>query len=236
MHPTSASGSGPAESDGPVDASSGWRLFEEVGFAACIVDRRLRYRRANDAWRAYLEGDTFSLGHQPISLAGRELLPDLPPDCQERWSIALRAIVDGRLGHHVERTVEKGSLGDRVFVTTASPSVDDAGVVTGALCLRYDVTDAAQASANQERLAEVLTASRRLQHFLGNQLALTLGYVELLTYDPRLPSELRDRVDEALRGVIDATEALSMLRLLTRLELDPDDPAIDKLLGPPGAS
>jgi len=106
--------------------------------------------------------------------------------------------------------------------------------VDGALCVRYDLTDARQASENQERLAQVLLAARRLQHFLGNQLALTLGYVELLTYDPRLPGELRDRVDEALRGVLEATEALSRLRLLTRLELAHDDPSIVELLGPPG--
>ena len=71
----------------------------------------------------------------------------------------------------------------------------------------------------------MLLTARRLQHYLGNQLALTLGYVEL-----------RDRVDEALRGVIEATETLAKLRLVTRLELDHDDPLLAELLsqtGPP---
>jgi hypothetical protein len=61
---------------------------------------------------------------------------------------------------------------------------------------------------------------------------LTLGYVELLTFDPRLPDELRDRLDEALRGVLEATETLSKLRLVTRLELDHDDHAVVEYLGP----
>ena len=89
-----------------------------------------------------------------------------------------------------------------------------------------------------------MTASKAKRHsdwrdgflFLGNQLALTLGYVELLTYDSRLPAELRDRVDEALRGVIEATETLSRLRLVTRLEIPHDDPTLRDLLGPPGTS
>jgi hypothetical protein len=80
----------------------------------------------------------------------------------------------------------------------------------------------------------VLLTARRLQHYLGNQLALTLGYVELLTFDPRLPDELRDRVDEALRGVIEATETLAKLRLVTRLELDHDDPLLAELLSQTG--
>ena len=97
--------------------------------------------------------------------------------------------------------------------------------------VRFDVTDAQQAIANEERLARVLLTAQRLQHFLGNQLALTLGYVELLTLDPRLPSELRERVDEALRGVIEASETLSQLRLVTRLELHQDDPGLGERLG-----
>jgi hypothetical protein len=113
---------------------------------------------------------------------------------------------------------------------TASPTIGPSGAVDGALCVRYDLTDGQQAAANEEQLTQVLLAARRLQHYLGNQLALTLGYVELMTLDPRLPSELRDRVDEALQGVIGATETLSKLRLVTRLELAADDPTLTEHL------
>lgn len=218
-----------------LDTSTGWLALEASGFAACTVDRGLRYRWVNTAWKSYLQGDVFRLGYQPVVLSGRLILDDVPPDRRERWSDALDAIVGGRLGHFLDPSVEASSLGSRVVVTTASPTVDDSGAVDGALCVRYDVTTADQADANQERMAHVLLVARRLQHYLGNQLALTLGYVELLTFDPRLPNELRDRVDEALRGVIEATETLSKLRLITRLELPHDDPSIDELLGPPGA-
>ena len=224
------------ESNSRQDMQNGWRTLEEVGFAACILDRRLRYRRANTAWRAYLQGDTFRFGRRAGSWRNREILADIPEDRRERWSEALQAILDGRLGTFLDRADEAHALGDRLVVTTASPTIDAEGTVDGVLCVRYDATEAQLAAANQERISEVLMVARRLQHYLGNQLALTLGYVELLTFDPRLPDELRDRVDEALRGVIEATETLSRLRLVTRMELDHDDPLLAELLsqaGPP---
>lgn len=221
------------EPDMPLESPNGWLALEQGGFAACVVDRQLRYRRVNAAWEAHLQGDMFKFGRRPVALTGRRILDDIPSDRRERWAQALGDIVGGRLGHFVDPSPEASSTGDRMVVTAASPTLASGGTVDGALCVRYDVTESWRAGANQERMAEVLMVARRLQHFLGNQLALTLGYVELLTFDPRLPPELRDRVDEALRGVIEATETLSKLRLLTRLEMSHDDPSIRDLLGPP---
>lgn len=212
--------------DGHPDLVGGWQTLEEAGFPACLVDRQLRYRHVNTAWKTYLQGDTFRYGTQQLVLDDRAILPDIPLPYRERWSQALAEIVAGRLGHFLDRIIEHQTLGDRLVVMTASPTIAPSGDVDGALCIRYDLTDGQQAAANEEQLTQVLMAARRLQHFMGNQLALTLGYVELLTFDPRLPAELRDRVDEALRGVIEATETLSKLRLVTRLELAADDPSI----------
>ncbi|MCC7367385.1 MAG: PAS domain-containing protein [Chloroflexi bacterium] len=212
--------------DGHPDLAGGWQTLDEAGFPACLIDSSLQYRRANAAWLAYLQGDTFRFGPQEVTIDGRSLLADVPADRRDRWSRALSEIVAGRLGHFVDRLIEHRALGDRLVMMTASPTVGPSGAVNGALCVRYDMTGPLQAAANEERLSQVLLAARRLQHFMGNQLALTLGYVELLTFDPRLPPELRDRVDEALRGVIEATETLSKLRLVTRLEMDPDDPDV----------
>ncbi len=132
----------------------------------------------------------------------------------------------GLLGHFVDQTVEGRPTGEHSVVTTASPSLGPNGDVDGVLCIRYDLTDARQAAESTEQVMKVLETVRRLQHFLGNQLALTLGYVELMTIDPRLPPDLRERVDEALRGVVEATDTLSKLRALARFEVSPDDPSI----------
>lgn len=210
----------------------GWSVLETIGVAACILDRGLRYQRVNAAWRAYLQGDTFRRGQQPVNLDDRTLLADLPTDRRARWAQALDGIINGQLRHFLDRATDGSTLGSRQVVMTASPIFTGGGQVGGVLCMRYDLTDAQQAAANEERLAQVLLTARQLQHFLGNQLALTLGYVELLTIDPRLPDDLRDRLDEALRGVLEATETLSKLRLVTRLELDHDDHTVTEYLGP----
>jgi hypothetical protein len=223
------------ESNSQRNVPSGWHALEEVGFAACILDRRLRYRRANTAWKAFLQGDTFRFGRRDGVWRNREMLADIPEERREHWTDALRAIVRGQLGHFFDRMVEQHALGHRLVVTTANPTLDADGKIDGVLCVRYDVTEAQRAEENQQRLTDALLAARRLQHYLGNQLALTLGYVELLTLDPRLPTELRERVDEALRGVVEATETLSRLRLVTRLEIDHDDPSLEDRLGPNGA-
>jgi hypothetical protein len=211
---------------------SGWSAFEAAGVAACVLDRRLRYRRVNAAWRAYLQGDTFRLGPQSVRLEDRTVLANVPSTRRDRWAQALQAIIAGRQGHFLDHATEASTLGNRQIVTAASPTLNEAGQIDGVLCVRYDLTEGQQAAANEERLVQVLLTARRLQHFLGNQLALTLGYVELLTFDPRLPEELRDRLDEALRGVLEATETLSKLRLVTRLELDHNDGGIVEYLGP----
>jgi hypothetical protein len=211
---------------------SGWSAIEAAGLAACALDADLRYRRVNAAWHRYLQGDTFRFGRQPVNMDGRSLLADLPEERRARWAPALAAILDGTRGHFIDHATESSTLGNRQIVTTAIPLLDAAGAIDGILCVRYDLTGAQQTLANEERLIQVLLTARRLQHFLGNQLALTLGYVELLTFDPRLPEELRDRLDEALRGVLEATETLSKLRLVTRLELDHDDQSIIEYLGP----
>lgn len=202
-----------------------WEILEGADVPACELDGERRYRRVNTGWDEFLQGDTFQRGPHEISVTGRDFLSDVREDRRERWSTALSAMLDGRLGQFADEMVEQDSIGERVVLMTASPILAEGGV-SGVLCMRYDVTPARLSAATEERLTDVLLTARKLQHFLGNQLALTLGYVELLTFDPRLPEELRDRLDEALRGVIEATETLSRLRLLTRLEVDPQDSTI----------
>src|SRR3954454_15536922 len=74
------------------DTSGGSLPLDEVGFAACVLDRRLRYRRANAAWRAHLRGETFRFGRQSGTWRNREILADIPHERRERWSSALAAI------------------------------------------------------------------------------------------------------------------------------------------------
>ena len=46
---------------------------------------------------------------------------------------------------------------------------------------------------------------------MNNQLALSIGYGELLTRSPRLPDDLRLQAEQALRGAEEAADTLAQL-------------------------
>jgi hypothetical protein len=63
-----------------------------------------------------------------------------------------------------------------------------------------------------------------MQDLLGNQLALTVGYLELIGQDPQLPPALRGWLDEAMRGAQEAAETVHRLAALQRLVEAPHGP------------
>jgi PAS domain-containing protein len=138
------------------DDPHGWSAFDATGLAACVLNADLRYRRVNAAWRAYLQGDTFRFEQQPVNLNDRTLLADLPEERRGRWASALTAILNRQSGHFLDQATESSTLGDRRVVMTANPLLSDAGKIDGILCVRYDLTDAQQATANEDRLVQVL--------------------------------------------------------------------------------
>lgn len=108
--------------------------------------------------------------------------------------------------------------------------------------LRYAVARqrAEQAQRVRERLEGVMLAARTMQHELNNQLALTVGYAELLANDPVLPARLRELAEEALRGAQAATATVDRLQHITTLEeVDQGAPGgavldLGRLRGSPG--
>jgi integral membrane sensor domain MASE1 len=78
------------------------------------------------------------------------------------------------------------------------------------------------------RLEGVLLAARTIEHELCNQLALTVGFAELLRADPTLPPGLRDAVDGALEGALAAAttvQQLQQLEWLAETDWGPDIPS-----------
>jgi hypothetical protein len=78
--------------------------------------------------------------------------------------------------------------------------------------------DAALALEDAARMQGVLLASATVEHNLGNQLALTMGYAELLANDPRLDPTLRPWAERAVKGVEDAVATLEKIRGIRRVE------------------
>jgi CheY-like chemotaxis protein len=77
---------------------------------------------------------------------------------------------------------------------------------------------AAAALEEAARIQGVLLASATVEHNLGNQLALTMGYAELLANDPRLEPSLRPWAERAVKGVEDAVTTLEKIRGIRRIE------------------
>jgi len=76
------------------------------------------------------------------------------------------------------------------------------------------------------RLDGARLAGRTLEHHLGNQLALTVGYTSLLMQHPSLDPELRPLAEQALRGAEQATEAVRRMQQIARLEPAPSPPGL----------
>jgi DNA-binding response OmpR family regulator len=77
---------------------------------------------------------------------------------------------------------------------------------------------AAIAQAETARLQGVLLASSTVEHNLGNQLALTMGYAELLANDARLDPALRPWAEHAVQGVVNAVATLEKIRRIRKIE------------------
>jgi PAS domain S-box-containing protein len=77
---------------------------------------------------------------------------------------------------------------------------------------------AALVGLERSRLEGVLLAARTAQHALNNQLALTVGYADVLAADPRLPPDLREVANEALSGAQAAAGTVQQLQRITHLD------------------
>jgi DNA-binding response OmpR family regulator len=76
----------------------------------------------------------------------------------------------------------------------------------------------AEAQRAEGRLEGVMLATRTLEHELGNKLALTVGYAELLAASSDLPPALQQAAREALRGATEAFRLVEQLQQIKRIE------------------
>jgi GAF domain-containing protein len=70
----------------------------------------------------------------------------------------------------------------------------------------------------RSRLEGVLLAARTAQHALNNQLALTVGYADVLAADERLPADLVELARAALSGAQAAAATLHELQRIIHVE------------------
>jgi hypothetical protein len=86
-----------------------------------------------------------------------------------------------------------------------------------------------QAREEAARLHGVILTGREMAHLLGNDLAVTVGWIDVLREHPDLPGTLASIVENAALGLEHATERLERLRLVDHVATHetPAGPALD---------
>jgi GAF domain-containing protein len=111
-----------------------------------------------------------------------------------------------------------GEVLGALMIGTRDPAMRFADEDAEALEILAGVAASVVAGLRRARLAGAMLAARTAQHHLNNQLAVTVGYADLLANDPRLPADLRDYAAEILTSAQDAAETVDRMRRVTRLE------------------
>jgi GAF domain-containing protein len=111
-----------------------------------------------------------------------------------------------------------GEVLGALYVGSADPDRRFRAADVELLELLAETAGAELIGRRRAQLEGVLLAARTAAHHLNNQLALTVGYSELLATNPELPLALRRHAGEALRGAQEAAETLARLQQVVRLE------------------
>lgn len=98
------------------------------------------------------------------------------------------------------------------------PILDLAAVALRNLRLSIEHDRAEALERERARLDGVLLAARTAQHRINNDLSVTVGMLDLILMDPRLPSDLKVLIEDALQGVQSAADTLHKLQRLTHLD------------------
>jgi hypothetical protein len=78
------------------------------------------------------------------------------------------------------------------------------------------------ALADLARRDGVTLAVNTVRHSIGNKLAVTVGYSEMLADDPRLPPEVQEQADKVLSSAIAAADVIHLFnQQLVSVKLDP---------------
>jgi GAF domain-containing protein len=114
--------------------------------------------------------------------------------------------------------LQGGEVLGALMIGTRDPTVRFTDDDAEELEILAGVAASVVAGLRRARLSGAMLAARTAQHLLNNQLALTIGYADLLVDDPRIPPDLRGYVSEIISSAQAAAATVDQLRRVTRLE------------------
>jgi len=208
-----------------------------VGWAAvALADAMYTVLAAEDAYRTGLWVDLiWFVGVALVALAALEDAPRRPslpsrPTIGRAWQFSTPAILVIAAGlvvwiypmaaEGVVPSTEHMALALALVLLTLRMALGyrDAVLVHRLFVEQSRARETARAALEEAaRLQGVLLAGRELAHLLNNDLAITLGSIELLRAQPDLPPDLQPVVDDASIGLERAVEHLRRLQHVNRV-------------------
>jgi PAS domain S-box-containing protein len=206
----------PGGMPGPTDDQTRSLLEMLVGCATvgiAFIDRQFRV--------AYLNPTLALINGVPVAeLRGRPVAEVFPHATTVVLPTCRQVIESSRPVTHVEytRVLSPGDPGQSWIADYFPVSAPD-GAVIGVGVLVVDVTERQQAEAARRRLAQSqreematgLQAARGLAHRINNQLALAIGYGDLLGSHPSLDDNAREYLQRSLEGLASVAETVNGL-------------------------
>ena len=205
------------------------RLLDTVEQAVVVTDGegRISY------WNRFAET---LYGWSAAEVYGRHVLEVLPS--LEDGGRAAEAMSRLRQGESWSDEILKRRRDGTVFPAWAllAPILDADQRLVGIIGISQDITARKQAEdalrearREQDRLEGIHLAAREVGHRLNNDLGVPIGVLDLLHTEPGTPAELRPLILEATAALARATEAISQLQRVARIETweTPVGPALD---------
>lgn len=219
----------------------GWGLIAAADVAYVVLAADDTYATGSPADLFWFTGAVL-IGLAAMLDRPAEVRPVPEHDIGQRWQIVVpaallivaRAVMilqeSGPTGLHLRPEQALLGLAAVLLVVRIAVGYRDIVLIRELYAQRAREQEAShRAQEEAARLQGVILTGRELSHLLSNDLAMAVGWIDLLREHPELPPDLREVVDDAAVGLERAAEHLKRLQQVNRVATreTPMGPALD---------
>jgi hypothetical protein len=219
----------------------GWALIAAADISFVVSSAEETYATGNPADLCWFAGAVI-IGLAAALDRPAPARPEAADEIGQRWQLVVPAVVLvlSRIviwlqepmtdGHWVRPEQVMLAIAATLLVTRIALGYRDAVLIRELYAQRTREQEASQlAQQEAARLQGVVLTGRELSHLLSNDLAMTVGWIDILRDHPDLPPDLREIVDDAVVGLERAVEHLKRLQQVNRVAVreTPLGPALD---------